>query len=291
MTSRRRSYNLASGAKMLMLKSSLLTEKIFVYYRRMTKVAIIGFGRFGELLANLSKDAFDVHVIESDSARQSVAKNAGFKLLTFEAVAEADIIFLAVPISHFGDTVKELATFVDERHTIVDLCSVKVYPAQLMQKHFTKSALLATHPMFGPDSAKNGLNGLQVAFCPLRIEADQIQIIKAFWEGHGAVVTESTPEQHDKDSVYSQAFTYSLARIILNMHLPSVGFRTRSFDKLTEIAELSANDSEQLFHDMLFYNPYFSGMKEELEAAIKATEQKLAEIENEQAGAKLFEND
>lgn len=256
----------------------------------MTKIAIIGFGRFGELLANLSKDTFDVHIIESDLARQSAAKNSGFKLLPFMSVAEADLIFLAVPISQFEDMVKKLAAFVDERHTVIDLCSVKVYPAQLMQKYLTNSTLLATHPMFGPDSAKNGLEGLQVAFCPLRIEANQMQIIKQFWESHGAVVTETTPEQHDKDSVYSQAFTYSLARIILNMRLPSVGFRTRSFAKLAEIAELSANDSEQLFHDMLFYNPYFSGMKEELEAAIKATEQKLVEIENEQNDVRPFEH-
>ena len=79
-----------------------------------------------------------------------------------------------------------------------------------------------------------------------------MQVIKNFWEKLGAIVTMTDPEQHDKDSVYSQAFTYSIARIILNMDLPSVGFQTRSFNKLTEVAELSAHDSEQLFHDMLF---------------------------------------
>lgn len=254
----------------------------------MKKVAIIGFGRFGELLANLSKGIFDIYVIESDLARQEVAENSGFKLLSLESVAEVEFIFLAVPISQIEYTIERLSSVVDEQHTVIDLCSVKVYPAQLMQQYLTKSALLATHPMFGPDSAKNGLEGLQVAFCPLRIEASQMQVIKDFWEKLGAIVTETTPEQHDKDSVYSQAFTYSIARIILSMDLPSVGFQTRSFNKLTEVAELSANDSEQLFHDMLFYNPYYSDMKKQLEGAIENTNHRLDEIEVEQTNVQPF---
>lgn len=254
----------------------------------MKKVAIIGFGRFGELLANLCKDTFDVYIVESDSARQETAKGSEFKLLSFESVAEVEFIFLAIPISQIEHTIKQLASLVDERHTVIDLCSVKVYPARLMQKYLTKSSLLATHPMFGPDSAKNGLDGLQVAFCPLHIESEQTQIIKDFWEKLGAIVTETTPEQHDKDSVYSQAFTYSIARIILNMDLPPVGFQTRSFSKLTEVAGLSANDSEQLFHDMLFYNPYYPDMNKQLKDAIESTKRRLDEIEAEQTVVNPF---
>lgn len=254
----------------------------------MKRAAIIGFGRFGELLANLGKDTFDIYIIEADTKRRAVAKNSGFKLLAFESVVEVDFIFIAVPISQIKDIIKQLATLVNEQHTVIDICSVKVYPAKLMQQYLTKSALLATHPMFGPDSAKNGLDGMRVAFCPLRIGARSMQIVKAFWEKQGATVTETTPEQHDQDSVYSQAFTYSIARIILNMNLPPVRFKTRSFDKLAEVAKLSANDSEQLFHDMLFYNPYYSDMKKLFEKSIRITAQQLDTIEAEQKDTKPF---
>lgn len=253
------------------------------------KVTIIGFGRFGELLANLGKDYFDIHIAESDPARKTVAEQSGFKLINFEDVATTEFIFLAVPISQIENTVIKLEDFVDERHTIIDLCSVKVYPAQLMQKHLTKSSLLATHPMFGPDSAKNGLEGLRVAFCPLKIEPPQVNVVKDFWESVGATVSATTPEDHDKDSVYSQAFTYSLAQIILNMQLPDVTYTTRSFDNITNVAKLSANDSDQLFHDMLFYNPYFADMKKQLQSAIDKTMHRLEEIEDEQVKAWPFE--
>lgn len=254
----------------------------------MIKAAIIGFGRFGELLANISKNTFDLSIVESNQKRRELAITNGFKLLDFNSVAESELIFLAVPISEIENTVERLSTVVDKRHTVIDLCSVKVYPAQLMQKYLTKSDLLAAHPMFGPDSAKDGLEGLQVAFCPLRIAPSKMQVVKQFWEKLGATVIVTTPEQHDKDAVYSQAFTYSMAQIILQTNLPPVNFRTRSFDSLARVAELSANDSEQLFHDMLFYNPYYSSMKTQLQNAISSTMQKLDAIEAEQNQQKPF---
>lgn len=54
------------------------------YTWSMKKVAIIGYGRFGELLATLCKNYFDVHIVESDPARQEAAKKSGFQLLAFE---------------------------------------------------------------------------------------------------------------------------------------------------------------------------------------------------------------
>jgi hypothetical protein len=72
------------------------------------------------------------------------------------------------------------------------------------------------------------------------------------------------------------------------MHLPRVGFKTRSFEALLQVAEFSANDSEQLFHDMLFYNPYYSEMKGQLESSIELTRLQLDEIEAAQSKVKLF---
>lgn len=133
-----------------------------------------------------------------------------------------------------------------------------------------------------------GCKGCKSRSAPLHINPVDAQLVRDFWTSQGVVVTETTPEQHDRDSVYSQAFTYSVARIILNMRMPEVGFRTRSFDNLTQVAEFSANDSDQLFHDMLFYNPYYPEMKKQLEGAIAQTQQRLDEIATEQSEVKPF---
>lgn len=252
----------------------------------MKKAAIIGFGRFGELLAKLSSSTFDVTIIEGSSERAQIAQEQGYGVEPFDSAAKSDFIFLAVPISEIEPTLIKLAPLLNENHVVIDLCSVKVYPTNLMQKYLINTQIVGTHPMFGPDSAKKGLNGLQVAICPVNVKPENLKLLKEFWSAQGTSVIETTPEEHDKDAVYSQAFTYSIAKIILSMNLPEVTFKTRSFNALTEVARLSANDTEQLFHDMLFYNPYFSEMKAELEISIAKTVTVLTKIEAEQTESK-----
>lgn len=253
----------------------------------MKKIGIVGFGRFGELLARLSAGVFDVHIVESNPQHKSTAAE-NYTVIPFESLIDMDYIYLAVPISKIEDVLMQLAPIVTENQVVIDLCSVKVYPVQLMKKYLHHVQILGSHPLFGPDSAKKGLQGLQVAICPINISDDNLQILTDFWTNQGVVILQTTPEDHDKDSVYSQAFTYAVARIINNMQLPDITFTTRSYKAITEVANLSANDTDQLFHDMFFYNPYFRQMKAQLEQSITTTDIILNEIEAEQSAAKPF---
>lgn len=248
----------------------------------MKRIAIIGYGRFGELLAQLSQKTFTIYVVEADQNRAKKALDAGHKVLSFNELNQVDYVFLAVPISTIETVLKKIAPIVNKKQVVIDLCSVKVYPVKLMKKYLPHSQILATHPMFGPDSAKEGLSGLQIAFCPITVNPDNQKVIQEFWESLGVTVAYTTPEEHDQDSVYSQAFTYSIAKIIIGMNLPDITFTTKSYNAITRVARLSAKDTEQLFHDMLFYNPYFPKMKKELEESILKTMHRLDEIEAEQ---------
>lgn len=248
----------------------------------MKKLGIIGYGRFGELLAALARRDFTVHVVEQDEHKRDAAKAADHTLIAFDQLADMDVIVPAVPISAFESVLQQLAPLTHKDQLVMDVCSVKVYPAKLMLKYLKHCQILATHPLFGPDSAKTGLEGLPVALCPIRADKQNVELIADFWKNQAVEVIYTTPEEHDKDSVYSQAFTYSIARIILDMKLPTITFSTKSYNAITRIAELSARDTQQLFHDMLFYNPYFTDMRRELEAAIAETNATLDEIEAEQ---------
>lgn len=254
----------------------------------MKKIAIIGYGRFGELLARLAKDSFDVAVIETNEQRQEQARSHGLTVIPLALLPRANFIFLAVPISALDDTLQTIAPLVSKEQVVIDLCSVKSYPAQLLQKHVGHCQLLASHPMFGPDSAKKGLEGLQVALCPLSINETNLKIIKDFWRRLGCEVVRTTPDEHDRDNAYSLAFTHSIAKIIINTGIPDITFQTRSFKDITEVAALSSKDTDQLFHDILFYNPYFPEMKAKLISSINQTIVSLESIEQEQAKAMLF---
>ena len=238
---------------------------------------VIGYGRFGALLVELLKDSFEFSVIPGKEV--TLPKNV--KKTTVESVGEYDFVFPTVPIAAFEDTIVEIKPFLKANQTIVDVCSVKVFPARIMEKHLLELNLIATHPLFGPDSAKQGLDGLKVAFAPLRCDEPNANYLRLAWESIGVQVIDTTPEEHDRDTSYSQAFTYSVARIVVNMNLPEVRFDTRSFQSTSRVAQYSANDSDQLFHDMMFYNPYFPDMLKQLEASWLDTLATLETINDE----------
>ncbi len=254
----------------------------------MKSIAIIGFGRFGQLLASLATDQFTAHIVESDKNKARLAEKQGYTVIPKDQLHVVDCIFLAVPMSQFEASVQSISPHVSSRQLIIDLCSVKVYPVQIMKQYLSHARLLGSHPMFGPDSASKGLKGLQVALCQISASDDDIETIRQFWSRRGVAVLDTTPDSHDKDTVYLQAFTYSIARIITNTHIPDITFKTRSFKDIDDVAMLSARDSEQLFHDMLFYNPYLSDMKKKFEASVFSTLRTLDVIEAEQHESQLF---
>jgi prephenate dehydrogenase len=254
----------------------------------MKSIAIVGFGRFGELLARLASTHFTVNILESDPSKIEEARSNDYPVIEMSELHSVDYIFLAVPISLLEPTLISISPFLKPSHLVIDLCSVKVYPTRLMKKYLSDVQILGSHPMFGPDSASKGLSGLQVALCPIKVSEDNLKIIRNFWADKNVVVLETTPEAHDKDTVYSQAFTYSIAKLIIGMDIPNLTFKTRSFKDIYEVATLSARDTDQLFHDMLFYNPYFSEMKIKLEKSIAGTSRILDEIANEQKIARPF---
>lgn len=254
----------------------------------MKKIAIVGFGRFGELLAELSSKSFDVSIVVRSEEKAARAKDLGYSVLSLEDIGAVDVVIMAVPISNMEQVAKQLTNYVKPHQVIVDVCSVKVYPTQVLKKHFAKNQILATHPMFGPDSAKKGLKGLRVAFCPIEVNQVNVNMLRGFWEQFGVEVIDTTPEEHDRDTVYSQAFSYTIAQILLGVPTSHITFTTRSFDDIREIAGYSKNDSYQLFHDMLYYNPYLPEMAKKLRTSINEVMGSVTVIEGEQKTSGLF---
>ena len=62
---------------------------------------------------------------------------------------------------------------------VIDVCSVKEYPVRLMKELLPERvSILATHPMFGPDSAAHALQGRKIVLCAERIADFAYQKIK-----------------------------------------------------------------------------------------------------------------
>ena len=228
-------------------------------------VGIVGFGRFGRLWADLL--APHHRVIAAD-------KNPGgddrLRPLA-ELCAQAKAIFLCVPINQVADVTREMAPHVEPGTIIFDTCSVKVHPAEVMMQQFGERndlTLVATHPMFGPDSALNGVANLPMVVWHLAGERSAYAEWTDFFRELGIRTVEMTPDQHDRLAAYSQGVTHYVGRVLTRLELQATPIDTQGFTILRSLIEQTGNDSWELFRDLQIYNPYTREMRVRLQAAL-----------------------
>ena len=178
------------------------------------KIGIIGFGRFGKLLTKHLSEDFEVYVSSRSNKDKEIKELKGIPA-SFEEVCKKDIIIPCVPISAFEDTMHKAKELLKENALVIDVCSVKEYPVKLMKEILPeKIKLLATHPLFGPDSASETLEGNSIVLCKIRLTDDCYQKIKSHLQKKGLIVIEATPEEHDKEIAVSLALTHFIGRAL-----------------------------------------------------------------------------
>jgi len=164
------------------------------------KVAIIGgSGRMGQWFARLLiKEGREV-VITGRNHKKLVAvgKQLGVEVATnTEAVKDADVILLSVPIDNLEEVVKQISPHIQPKQVIVDITSIKVFPVEVMHKYLKSGLILGMHPMFGP-----GANDIANQNFVLTPTSDDEQVlaekVRGYLESKGARVTLMTPEEHD----------------------------------------------------------------------------------------------
>jgi prephenate dehydrogenase len=115
----------------------------------MNTIGIIGYGRFGKVLANILQKGFSLRI--HDIEEKESTSNVNFR--TLESVLEEKIIFIAVPIHQFEKLIQKISKIIENDRTIIDVCSVKIHTSRVMLKYLPKNiGIISTHPMFGPDS-------------------------------------------------------------------------------------------------------------------------------------------
>ena len=113
-----------------------------------------------------------------------------------EAVKDADVILLSVPIETFEDIVVELAPHIQPEQVVVDVTSVKVMPVAAMHRHLKTRLVLGTHPLFGPGA--KGITGQNFVVTPTNNEEEALaEKVRDYLETRGARVSLMTPEEHD----------------------------------------------------------------------------------------------
>ena len=236
-------------------------------------VGIIGFGDFGKLLVRELSPYFDVLVFD----RQSKTEPA-VAMVDVREVLNQNIIIPAIPSQFFEDFFNKYAQLVNPQALVVDVCSVKVKPQEILQRLLPPSCeILATHPLFGPNTTSDGIAGKKIMMYPARIDKMRYQKIKQFVsEKLQLTVVEKTPEEHDQQMAYVQGLSHYIGRVMQEMDVPEAELSTRAYDDLLDMRNIQGNDSWDLFKSIMEENPFASEVNKTFKQAIKKVDDKLS---------------
>jgi prephenate dehydrogenase len=245
-------------------------------------VGVFGYGRFGKFLCDelrrVTAGRIPVRVYDPIATRDAgsaptfaqtwSAAGTREKMksdIEFVSAAEAArgaIIIFAVPVSELKTALLAAAPFMSAGAIVMDTCSVKAKAVELMNLFLPAHVeILGTHPLFGPDNAieNQGLQGLKVVFCPVRITPEHTARIRQLVEGAGLHVIETTPELHDRAMAQTQSLFHLVARAVKELPLSSEApaeIVTPGPARLFEDLKILQNDTPQLFLDIQELNPY-----------------------------------
>ena len=221
----------------------------------MKKISIIGYGRFGKILATILNE-FEIEIYDS----KIIKNRTKYQRVSFERAINNEIVFLATPIRTFESLIKNIAKFKNCKTTIVDVCSVKSFPVKVMKKYLPeKMGIIATHPLFGPDSF-SPFRELKIVMHNERDIYNKYDYLKNIFLNKSIQVIEMNPDQHDKLAAYSQGATHFIGRVLKNSGVKSTPINTLGFNALLGVIDQTCNDSSDLFIDLQKYNPYTNEM-------------------------------
>ena len=216
-------------------------------------VGIVGFGAFGRLIAEKIKGDFDLRAYDPACVGR---EERGVRLVSLEEVAACDIIILAAPVSSFTELLTRIAPLCSPGTLILDVGSVKVHPAEIMERVVPDHVeVIATHPLFGPESARHGIKGLKIAICPIRGTSHR-PLARYLRKSLGLEVIMTTPHDHDREAATVQGLTHLIAKVLMAMGPLPTRMTTRSFDLLIEAISMVQNDAPEVFEAIEKANPY-----------------------------------
>jgi len=242
----------------------------------MNSIGIIGFGRFGKILANILQKGFAIKAYDP----KIIGEFSRVEFTDLESILKEKVIFISVPIREFESVITEISPNLSEGTTIIDVCSVKKHPTKIMENNLAENiGIIATHPMFGPDSFISN-NRLKMMMSNTRNVYDQFKFWRQFFTDQGIQVMEMSPDQHDRMAAQTQGVTHFLGRMLKEYGIRKTTIDTQGFRDLLDLVDQTCNDTWELYTDLQLYNPYTNDMIDKLKLATVSLDNRLKELQN-----------
>ncbi|AUX77677.1 MULTISPECIES: prephenate/arogenate dehydrogenase family protein [Sinorhizobium] len=175
-------------------------------------IALIGIGLIGSSIARDILDRQLAGTIVVSTRSEATLKRAGelglghrYTLSAAEAVKDADLVIVSVPVGASGAVAAEIAAHLKPGAIVTDVGSTKGSVIAQMAPHLPDSVhFVPGHPIAGtehsgPDAGFAGL--FRGRWCiltpPPGTDEEAVAKLRLFWEALGSMVDEMDPEHHD----------------------------------------------------------------------------------------------
>ena len=234
------------------------------------ELGIIGYGRFGRFATTILKGDFDVSVYD----KKSLPMDEGLCPVGLATAAKKPALLLCVPISAIGAVCRQLKPYLTPGQLVLDTCSVKEKPLRLMKQILPRGVdVEGTHPLFGPDSARQGIEGHSIVLCHGR--GGQQQKVARYLTALGLKVIVTSAANHDRQMAHTQALFHFLARGVELMKIKLGPISTPGPSRMFAEFQDVQNDSPQLFRDMQLENSFSAHLRKKLINTLIQVDRKL----------------
>ncbi|MGO4705674.1 prephenate dehydrogenase/arogenate dehydrogenase family protein [Microvirga sp. 2MCAF38] len=232
--------------------------------RRKPSLGLIGVGAFGEFSMTHLADLFDVCICDPRRDLRSIGERHNVQVADLATAARQDVVLLAVALRDLRDVARQIAPHLKVGSLVIDVCSIKMKPLAILAEELPSHVeIVGTHPLFGPQSGRDGIRGLSIAVCAA--DSPRSGLVARFLrEKLGLRVVRTTPERHDGQMAYVQGLTHLLSRIVVALDMPALDHTTATFDHLMRMVDMVRHDSDEVFQTITRDNPFVAEVKRRL---------------------------
>ncbi|MBN1945313.1 MAG: prephenate dehydrogenase/arogenate dehydrogenase family protein [Bradymonadales bacterium] len=244
----------------------------------MSRVALLGYGRFGRALGELLQEGG--HAVRGVDPHVEIPQQIRADSLD-ELVADADFVIVAVPVSEMRKAIESLLSHLKEDQVVLDVGSVKGGPYSVMEELLgNRIPWVATHPLFGPISLALGEQPLVVVLCASPAHPDAARRVRNLYEGIGCRVVEQEADAHDRWMAETHALAFFIAKGLIDMGVTAdPALAPPSVRALLRIIETVRADAGHLISALHRENPHSGRARERFLRALTRLDQLLDEGE------------
>ncbi|KAK3039967.1 hypothetical protein RJ639_027157 [Escallonia herrerae] len=262
------------------------------------KIAVIGFGNFGQFLSKTLVAQGHTVLAHSRSDHSAAAANLGVSFYVDPddlCEEHPEVILLCTSILSTRSVLSSLPFQRLKRSTLfVDVLSVKEFARDLLIQSLPPDFdILCTHPMFGPESGKNGWKGLPFVYDRVRVGKEESRVLRCerfleIFEKEGCRMVEMSCAEHDRHAAGSQFITHTMGRVLQKLGLEETPISTKGYETLLDLVENTASDSFDLYYGLFMYNKNAMEQLERLDLAFEQLRKELFEILHGAVRSQLF---